>query len=79
LALVSLQHAVHTLAVDTEQARDSSLRSAAIVQPDDLVACGFVHAAGFISVTRSRLNAATDPASRDSFSKRAPGSRDLPR
>ena len=50
--------------------RDAALRSAAIAQADDLVAGGFLHAAVFISPTRSRLSAATEAASRDSFSKR---------
>src|SRR5215475_2705159 len=70
LASVPLQNAVDALTVDIEQACDRSLGSSGIVQPDDLVARGFVHAAGFISVTRSRLRAATDAASRDSRSKR---------
>src|SRR5947208_1404009 len=70
LALVLLQHPVHAFAVDSQLARDQSVRSAGIVQTDDLVACGLVHAAVFISLTRSRLNAATEAASRDSFSKR---------
>ena len=69
-ALVFLQHAVHALAVDSQLPRDGSLRSAGIVQADDLVARGFLHAAVFISPTRSRLSAATEAASRDSFSKR---------
>ena len=70
LAPVLLQYAVHALAVDSQLARDRSLRSAGIVQADDLVAGGFLHAAVFISFTRSRLSAATEAASRDSFSKR---------
>ena len=70
LSLVLLQHAVHAFAVDPQLARDGSLRSARIVQANNLVVGGFPHAAVFISLTRSRLSAATEAASRDSFSKR---------
>src|SRR5437867_12356340 len=69
-ALVLLQHAVHALTVDSQLKRDRSLRSAGIAQADNLVARGFSHAVAFISPTRSRLNDATEAASRDSFSKR---------
>ena len=70
LAPVLLQHAGHALAVDSHLARDCPVRSAGIVQANDLVIAGFLHAAVFISSTRSRLNADTEAASRDSLSKR---------
>jgi hypothetical protein len=38
--LVNRQHVRHALAVDAQQARNPALRSASIVQPDDLVARG---------------------------------------
>jgi hypothetical protein len=53
LALVLFQDTVHALAIDIEQACDRSLRGTGIVPPDDLVARGFVHAAGLISVIMS--------------------------
>jgi len=46
------------------------VRSPGIVQADNLVVGDFPHAAVFISLTRSRLSAATEAASRASFSKR---------
>src|SRR5216683_1254687 len=64
------QHAVHALAVDSQPACNRSVGSAGVVQPDDLVARHFPHAAAFISPTRSRLREATEAASRDNFSKR---------
>src|SRR5262252_4109040 len=67
--LVIAKYAEHALAMDAQQARDGSLRSPGIMQTHNLVANGFLHAV-FSSFTRSRLSAATDPASRDSFSKR---------
>ena len=69
-ALMFLQYAVHALAVDSQLQRDRSLRSAGIMQADNLVARGLPHAAVFISPTRSKLSAATEAASRDSLSKR---------
>src|ERR1051326_2130212 len=53
LAPVLLQYPIHAFAVDSQLTRDRSVRSAGIVQADDLVACGFAHAAVFISLTRS--------------------------
>src|SRR5436189_3041970 len=46
------------------------LHDAVAAQADNLVARGSLHAAVFISPTRSWLSAATEAASRDSFSKR---------
>ena len=69
-ALMFFQHAAHALAVDSQLKRNRSLRSAGIAQADNLVARGSLHAAVFISPTRSWLSAATEAASRDSFSKR---------
>src|SRR5450631_3042540 len=42
-ALAPLQHAVHALAADSQLQRNGSLRSAGIVQADNLVARGFPH------------------------------------
>src|SRR6266508_4145049 len=69
LFFVLAEYAEHALAMDTQQARDGSLRSPCVMQTHDLIAGGFIHAV-FNSRTRSRLSAATDPASRDSLSKR---------
>src|SRR5580693_9935010 len=70
VSLMFFQHAVHALAIDSQLQGDRSLRSAGITQADDLVARSFPHAAVFISPTRSKLSAATEAASRDSFSNR---------
>ena len=72
--LVLAEDAEHALAMDAQQARDGALRSAGVMQPHNLVAGGFFHAV-FSSFTRSLLSAATDPASRASFSKRGVSSR----
>src|ERR1017187_5343905 len=66
---VTHQHTGHAVAGDSQQFGDAALRSTAVVQADDLVACRFPHARSS-SLTKSRLNAATDPASRASLWKR---------
>jgi hypothetical protein len=73
--LVRRQCLGHALSSNAQQARNAALRSAAIVQPHDLVARELLHRCSS-SPTKSWLNAATEPASRASFWKR--GSR-IPR
>jgi len=65
------QHAGHALAGDSQQFGDAALRSPSVVQAHDLVACGFPHARSN-SPKKSRLNAATDPASRASHTSMRP-------
>jgi len=52
--------------LDWQQLRDAALRSASVVQADNLIARDFPHARSS-SLTKSRLSAATDPASRASL------------
>ena len=64
--LLFLQHAGHALAIDPEHAGDTAPGTSIAAETNDFVAGDFIHAV-FISLTRSRLSADTDPASRDSF------------
>lgn len=67
-AFVFRQHGGHALARDSQQAGDAALGRASVVQADDLVAGGGVHA--FNSPMKSRLSRATDAASAASLRKR---------
>src|SRR6516165_7147977 len=51
--LLLLQHAVDAFAVDSQLTRDGSLRCAGVAQTNYLIAGRFIHAAVFISPTRS--------------------------
>ena len=66
---VTRQHAGRALASDSQQFGDAPLRSTSVVQADDFVARRFLHVRSS-SPTKSRLSAATDPASRASRWKR---------
>src|SRR2546429_3192345 len=63
------QYLGHRLAVDSQHPSDAPPRSAPVGQPDDLVTRFFVHRLSS-SLSRSRLRAATAPASCASFRKR---------
>src|SRR5207237_1179609 len=60
------QYLGHRLAVDSQHPSDAPPRSAPVGQPDDLVTRFFVHRLSS-SLSRSRLRAATAPASCASF------------
>ena len=61
------QHPRHAPATHPQLARDAALRAAAIMQSDDLVAGGLLHARRSSSPMKSCVNPATDPASRASL------------